>query len=102
MYVDKRFSKMRDRVNPISTMVGIILRLGIIILLLGCGKMFCDKAVNTAHYSVSEYQRNQYIKSKLRVIQDLKKQGLISKEELKERVRELEFNPNKQYIKDHR
>ena len=102
MYVDKRLSEMKDRASPIFTMVGMALRIGILVLVLCCGKWACDKAVNTAHYSVSDYELKQYYKSETRDLLNLRKQRLISKEELLKRAKELETNTKEFYIRDNR
>ncbi len=102
MYADERFENMKKNVNPIFMIIGMGIRIGLLLLLLCCGKFACDWAVNKSHNSVSTYEIEKYNRSKLRVIRDLKSTGYIDSKELKKRVQEVYRNSKQKYIKEYR
>jgi len=102
MYIDKHFAGMKSKVNPISSMVGMVLRIGLLCLVLLGGKFGCDYLVDESRNHVSEYELEMFTKSKLKSILELRKQGLISKEEMLERAKFVETHTKELYIEEKR
>lgn len=100
MYIDNRFKKMKKDVNPIYMMIGMILRISILFMILTGGKFFCDWAVDKSHNTVSSYELKKYTNSKLKIIKDLRIKKLITKSELKEKIKKVYANPKQDYLKE--